>query len=171
MNALQISPLGATAPPTSPGKDPAASLASSPSPSAKPKFKPDIGPETGTEQKLAEARAHSVQVTDDQKAQAEKAQAEKAQAEKEAAARKKAAEEAVTLDIKTLDREVGLVEGTTKVFVDLVDPVHNTSLFRVFGPSDKAAEAAPEPRPAPPGAANAYTLAGATLPLKDLGVA
>lgn len=135
---------------------------------------PDIA--AGSEQPLADARTGTVQATDERKAQVEKVQAEKAKAAREAAeARKKAEEEAVTLDIGTLDRKIGLVEGTTEVFVDLVDPVHKKSVFRVFGPEEKpAAEPAPAeetPRPAQPGANNAYTRAGSSLPLKDLGVA
>jgi hypothetical protein len=141
----------------------------------KAKPKPDAAAtESDTEQQLAEARSKTVGAADERKAQVDKAQAEKAKAAKEAAeARKQAEEEAVTLDVGTLDREVGLVEGTTKVFVDLVDPVRKTSVFRVFGPSETepAIQPAAEPRPAPAGAANAYTVAGASLPLKDLGVA
>ena len=184
MNAIQLSPLGATAPPA-PGKGSGGVEALS-SPSKKAGSKPEIvAPDSGvdssgTAQQLADARSNTVQAADERKAAVEKSQAEKAKAAREAAeARKQAEEEAVTLDIGTLDREIGLVEGTTKVFVDLVDPVHKKSVFRVFGPPEKAKEqpaAEPAPaadptRPAPAEANNAYTRAGAPLPLKDLGVA
>jgi hypothetical protein len=173
MNTLQLSPLGATAPPASPGKPAAAAEALS-FPSKKTGSKPDIAVSdsgaspVSTDQQLTEARSQTVQAASERKAQVEKTQAEKARAAKEAAEAREAEEEAVTLDIGTLDREIGLVEGTTKVFVDLVDPVHKKSLFRVFGPPEKASE---PPATAPTEVKNAYTRTGAPLPLKDLGVA
>jgi hypothetical protein len=183
MNTFQLSPLGATAPPTAPPGKPAV-VADASAPSSKKPFKPEIvAPDTGTgapstDQQLAEARSHTVQATEEHKAQVEKVQAEKAQAAKEKAAEaRKAQEEAVTLDIGTLDRKIGLVEGTTKVFVDLVDPVHQRSVFRVFGPSEAAKDDSAEqppadaPRPAPAEANNAYTRIAGTPPHKDLGVA
>lgn len=172
MNTIQISPLGATAPPAPKGKDPGASDASL-APNAKATPQPELSaPEAVADQHLAEARADFAGATEERKAKAEKARAEKA-AKEAAEARKRAEEAAVQLDIGGLEREVGLVDGTTKVFVDLVDPVRKQSVVRVFGPSDnKAADTMPAPSgPARPGAANAYTTAGASLPLKDLGVA
>jgi len=173
MNTLQLSPFGATAPAASPGKPVATAEALSPS-AKKTGPKPDIAASdseashVSTDQQLTEARSQTVQAAAERKAQVEKIQAEKAKAAKEAAEARKAEEEAVTLDIGTLDREIGLVEGTTKVFVDLVDPVHKKSLFRVFGPPEKATE---PPASAPTEAKNAYARNGAPLPLKDLGVA
>lgn len=166
MNALQISPLGATAPPALSGKDPGAADVSL-IPKAKPQ--PTLGvPEAVADQHLAEARANFASAAEDRRVKAEKARAEQA-AKQAAEAKRRAEEAAVTLDIGTLEREVGHVEGTNQVFVDLVDPIHKQSVVRVFGPSED--QTAAPPQPAVPGAANAYTLAGATLPLKDLGVA
>jgi hypothetical protein len=171
MNALQLPPVGAAAPSAPQGKSPATAEApSSPLKKAAPSNPEIVAPDSGADQQLAEARSQTAQAAGERKAQVEKTQAEKAKAAKEAAeARRRAEEEAVTLDIGTLDREIGLVEGTTKVFVDLVDPVHKKSVFRVFGPPEKSAE--PAPAAAPTEAKNAYTRTGAPLPLKDLGVA
>lgn len=128
-------------------------------------------PEVAADQVLAEARAHFASAAEERKAKTEQARAEKAAREAEEA-RKRAEEAAVRVDIGTLEREVGRVEGTNKVFVDLVDPILRESVVRVFGPSEKAAAAPAEtPQPGRPGAANAYTVAGASLPLKDLGTA
>lgn len=169
MNTLQLSPLGANAPPASSGKDTAPSGASlSPAPKAKPQ--PELGvPDATADQQVAEARANFVSAAEERKAKAEKARAEKA-AKEAAEAERRAEQAAVTLDIGTLERQVGRVEGTNKVFVDLVDPILKESVVRVFGPPEKQAVAAEAP-PTRPGAANAYTVAGASLPFKDLGVA
>ena len=168
MNALQISPLGAIAPPASPGKDPPPDVSTS-SKAARAAPKADIGaPEAVADQQLAAARANFASAAEERKAKAEKARAERI-AKEAAEAQRRAEEAAVQLDIGTLERQVGTVEGTNKVFVDLVDPILKQSVVRVFGPSEK--EAAPAETPAPPGAATAYTVAGASLPRKDLGVA
>jgi hypothetical protein len=82
-------------------------------------------------EQLADAREATVEAASERKAQAEKA----AQAAKEAAEAKK---QAAAEQSGTLERKVGLVEGTTEVFVDLVDPVRKTSVFRVFGPQNEA---------------------------------
>ncbi len=123
MNALQISPLGATAPPASSGKDSGAADASL-IPKSKARPQPTLGaPEAVADQHIAEARANFASAAEERRAKAEKARAE--QAAKEAAeARRRAEEAAVTLDIGTLEREVGHVAGTNQVFVDLVDPIH-----------------------------------------------
>jgi len=171
MNTVQISPLGSTAPPASSGKDPGAADASQ---AHKPKAKPQpelTAPEAVADQHLAEARANFASAAEERKAKAEKARAEKA-AKEAAEARKRAEEAAVQLDIGGLQREVGLVEGTTKVFVDLVDPLRKQAVVRVFGPSeDNESTEAPADSGQTRPAANAYAPAGAAQPLKDLGVA
>ena len=118
---------------------------------------------TGAEQ-LADAREATVEAAAQRKAQAEKA----AQAAKQAA---EAKEKAAALESGTLERKVGLVEGTTEVFVDLVDPVRNQSVFRVFGPQDETGPKEEAPAAPPTGAATAYTPPGAPSVLKDVGVA
>lgn len=85
-----------------------------------------------------------------------------------AEAKRRAEKAAVQLDIGTLERQVGTVEGTNKVFVDLIEPILRQPVARVFGPSETQVPVPAEPRPGP---ANPYTPAGATPPLKDLGVA
>lgn len=176
MNSLHLLPLGAkTAPPGSIGGKPpvgealssikkvplAIGPASNAAPAAGPAPKPTVP--AGAEQ-LAQARANTVQAAEDRKAQAEKAAA----AAKAAAEAKK---EAAELANGTLEREVGLVEGTMKVFVDLVDPVRKKSVFRVFGP-EEASTPVEAPAPKSTGVVtNAYTRNTAPLPLKDVGIA
>jgi hypothetical protein len=175
MNALQLFPPGAkTAPPVSiGGKPPVGEALSAPkkvplsvgsatnaAPVAGAAPKPIVP--NGAEQ-LAQARANTVQAAEDRKAQAEKAAA----AAKEAAEAKK---EAAELASGALEREVGLVEGTMKVFVDLVDPVRKKSVFRVFGPEEASAPVE-TPAPKSTGVTNAYTRNAAPMPLKDVGIA
>lgn len=162
MNVIQISPLGATAPSASSGKGHGPPAESAPHPKAKPQF---ASPDATADQQLAEARANFASAAEERRAKAEKARAEKA-AKEAAEAKKRAEEAAVQLDIGTLEREVGTVDGTNKVFVDLVDPILRQSVARVFGPPADGGE----PRPAAAGAANAYAPAAAPPPAKDLGV-
>jgi hypothetical protein len=178
MNALQLLPLGAkTAPPVSTGgkapvgealsaakKPPAAAPpnigpSNNPAPAAGPAAK-SVAPQAA--EQLAQARANTIKAADERKVQAERA----AQAAKEAAQAKK---EAAELSDGPLEREVGLVEGTTKVFVDLVDPALKKSVFRVFGPEDAPQQT--EAAPKGPGVTNPYTRNSAPTPLKDVGIA
>lgn len=118
-------------------------------------------------EQLADAREATSEAVAQRKEQAEKA----AQAAKEAAEAKK---KAAALEGGTLERKVGLVEGTTEVFVDLVDPVRERSVFRVFGPQDEAQhkeQAHTAAQPQNTGATTAYGRTGAPSVLKDVGVA
>lgn len=180
MNALQLLPLGAkTAPPGSTGgKSPVGEALSF---GKKTPVAPVFGPTTkdaaaatgkpiapNAAEQLAQARANTVKAADDRKAQAEKAAA----AAKEAAEAKK---EAAELANGSLERQVGLVEGTMKVFIDLVEPGSKKSLFRVFGPEEKQnpnePKEAPAEAPKNAGVTNAYTRNTAPMPLKDVGIA
>lgn len=173
MNTLQPVPNGAqTAPPVSFGGKASGAEASSfakKAPVSLPSFGPAAAPSTSgakpasAEEQLASARAATIKAADERKAQAEKAAA----AAKEAAEAKKQAAE---LASGALEREVGLVEGTLKVFIDLVEPESKRSLFRVFGPEDAQKPKQEDPAPKNAGATAAYTRA-APVPLKDVGVA
>lgn len=151
MNTLQLAPLGVKAPSGPTGVNPVAEASSTPA-KAPPKAKISPLPAAAThaeqQQRLAEARANTARAAAERKAQAEAASSETESA-----------------PVDTLDRKVGLVEGTLKVFVDLVKPPGDQAVFRVFGPSDN---------PAPPrtsaAASNAYTR-GPAVALKDLGTA
>lgn len=153
MNTLQLAPLGVKAPPGPTGGNPVAEASSTP---AKPKIQSLATAATHAEQqqRLAEARANTARAAAERKAKAE------------AAAADASAEAPPVVD--TLDRKVGLVDGTFKVFVDLVKPPGDQAVFRVFGPSEHVPPA-PEPRTSA-AASNAYAR-GPAVPLKDLGVA
>lgn len=163
MNALHLAPLSVASTPPGPiGKPPtgealshASHHSSSVNPAA-PGAKPAPRSHEAQQQRLAEARANTAREAAERKEQAEATPP---------------SQDAAPVD--TFDRKVGLVDGTFKVFVDLVKPPEGEAVFRVFGPPEEPApEPAPEPEPrATTAAANAYARAGATLPLKDLGVA
>ncbi len=173
MNTLHLSPVGAkTAPPGLAGGSPpsaAEGLVTSKS-TPNPRFAKSLGPDAA--QQLADARASTLQAATDRKARVDTAvedakEAKKAREARDAAAKEKAP---VKIDLGTLDRKVGLVEGTTKVFVDLVDTAQKRPVARVFGPSEAAVEPPPAPK-TPAGVTNAYTRAATAQPLKDVGVA
>ena len=189
MNTLQALPPGAKSAPSVPttGKAPAGEA--SPFAKTAPAASPIIGPSGlskvdsesipanngvtgGTKplvppaaEQLADAREANVQAAEERKARAERA----AEAAKKAEAKQQAAPES-----GGLERKVGFIEGTTEVFVDLVDPVREKSVFRIFGPEDGHEHQEPEqPQPTQPQnpAATAYTRTGSPRVLKDVGVA
>lgn len=154
MNTLQLAPLGVKAPPGPTGGYPVAEAASTPA-KAKVQSLPAASSYGEQQQRLAEARASTARATAERKAKAEAAAAETAAPEAPA-------------PVDTLDRKVGLVDGTFQVFVDLVKPPGDKAVFRVFGPAEHVPPA-PAPRTSV-AASNAYTREPA-VPLKDLGSA
>lgn len=150
MNSLQVAPLSVKLTPPGPtGGSPAVGEASSFSATKSAQ----AASHAAQQQRLADARANTARAAAERKAQAE----ESAATAKDAPA-----------PVDNFDRKVGLVDGTFKVFVDLVKPPGDEPVVRVFGPPENAP--APAPR-APAVASSAYERAGTALPSKDLGVA
>jgi len=122
MDTLQISPVGGfkpatTAPTGSPGGSGEASSAHSNSKSSAPVV---FNPNGQTQDQVVAAQKTA-------------RAAEQRAAEAKAEEAKKAAQ-AVEAE-KALDLKVGLVSGSsTKVFVDIVDPKLNRTVYRIFGP-------------------------------------
>lgn len=150
MNALQLAPLGVTTPPGPTGGSPPVGEALSTPGYSKPQPLTSSS-HAAQQQRLAEARANTARAAAERKAQAE-ADAPEAPA-----------------PINSFDRKVGLVDGTFKVFVDIVKPPGDEAVVRVFGPPENAP--APQPRSSV-AASTAYSRGAAgDLPPKDLGVA
>lgn len=127
---------------------PQAAAAPSPAPVAPPRpdahSVPSIG--NGTTADLIEKRTQG--------------QAEAAEEGRKRAAAKPAAR------APTLNREVGLVEDTFKVFVDLVSPALQDHRFRIFGPRENAGPPLPPtPTTDPASAQAAYKASAGTAPL------
>jgi hypothetical protein len=149
MDTLQISPVGGFKPAAAPAGS-TGGEASSAHPDSKSIHAPlpVFNPNGQTQDQVAAARAT---------ARAAEAKAE--EAKKEAA---KADDTAKALDLK-----VGLVSGSSnKVFVDIVDPKLNRTVYRIFGPPADATSEPQEAAPAhdagakPEDATNAYTKTG-----------
>ncbi len=63
------------------------------------------------------------------------------------------------------NREVGLVDDTFEVFVDLVSPSRQDHRFRIFGPREHASPPPPVPTADPASAQAAYKAGAGTAPL------
>lgn len=92
---------------------------------------------------------------------------QRAQRQAEAAEdeRKRAAANPPQARPHNLDREVGVVEDSFQVFIDLVSPALKDRRFRIFGPSDHPGPLPPTTPTADPASARAaYTGPGALQP-------
>ena len=132
MDTLQISPIvgfkPAVASTGSPGGE--ASSTHSDSKSSAPAV---FNPNGQTQEQVTAARAQEARAAAQRAAEAKAEEAKKAAQAEDAE--------------KSLDLKVGLVSGSsTKVFVDIVDPKLNRTVYRIFGPP--ANDTAPKPHEA-----------------------
>jgi hypothetical protein len=147
MDTLQISPVvgfkPAAAPAGSPGGEAHHAHSDSKSTSAPP---PVLNPNGQTQDQVV--------VTQHNAARAAEQRAAEAKAEEA----KKAAQAAADSE-KALDLKVGLVSGSSdKVFVDIVDPKLNRTIYRIFGPpAGEAEKPQPDTSTSDAKAADAYT--------------